>query len=95
MQQDSANFYIALTKVAPFVLIGVILAVLINYLLIQTMIKVSPNSIGWPFIAGTLDNNQYYPNIFGLIGDFLVWTVLFSAAVPVLKSIFIKGENAA
>lgn len=93
MDTQSTNFYTNLVKIFPYIVIGLVLSLLVNYLLLNAMTKTSPSSLGWPFDAGDYINGSIKLNYFGLAANYLAWTAILSIITPVLQLIFIPKKG--
>jgi hypothetical protein len=93
MDNQSENFYKNIIAVFPYILLGFIMALVINYLIMQTMKVTSPESLGIPFKAGSVSGDGISINYVGYVGNIILGTIIFSIIVPIGKGIFIKNSN--
>ena len=88
MDDQSYKFYMSLSKIFPYLLTGTIVAVPINYLIMNSMQKFSSQSLGWPFKAGSVEAGIIQVEFWGLLGNFILWSLMLSAVFSFLLYIY-------
>jgi hypothetical protein len=90
---QSNKFYTTLAKAAPYIMIGMVFSVFLNYIMMKAMGNASPESLGWPFHGGSMENGHMKFSYIGLGMNYVVWSIITAIMVPLFKQIFLSRSQ--